>query len=72
MTKYESMQELANKADWEGGIDELIFGYGLTLDELPDDASDEVRQLVGKLLGVKDALWRLQELMPEPSDADED
>jgi hypothetical protein len=30
--------ELAAKVDWEGGVAEAITGYGLTLDDLPEDA----------------------------------
>lgn len=43
MSKYVSSSDLKQKADWEGGILELIFGYGLSAKDLPDDLPGDIR-----------------------------
>lgn len=53
MSKYESSGELARKADYEGGLDAMLFGYGLRVGDLPDDT--EIVAAVKKLLAVSDA-----------------
>lgn len=37
MSSYESREELADKIDYEGGIYDMLFGYGLHRDDLPND-----------------------------------
>jgi hypothetical protein len=66
-------QELANKIDWEGGIFEMLFGYGLSRENI--DSRDE------KLLMAFDAVDDLKNefqkrvdnfmfLLPEPGNYD--
>lgn len=66
--KYESRQEVANKADWEGGLLEFVFGYGVDPDEMPDaELSDAVRDL----LAMEPLIDRVKQLLPEPGEEDE-
>lgn len=65
MSKYQNRQEVADKADWEGGLLDFIFGYGLHLDELPE-GDVELRNAVADVLAVGPALERLKALLPEP------
>jgi hypothetical protein len=73
MAKYETRQELANKIDWEGGIFDMIFGYGLYLDDLPEGDKELLAALSNlKILqpGFEAAVARLEKLLPEPGDSD--
>lgn len=36
-------EEILDKIDWEGGIAEAILGYGLSFEDLPENAPPEVR-----------------------------
>ena len=36
-------EDLAAKVEWEGGVFEAITGYGIGLDDLPEDAPTFVR-----------------------------
>lgn len=36
MSRYETRQEVAEKIDYEGGIYDMLFGYGLAVDDLPE------------------------------------
>ncbi len=69
-SRYESRQDLANKADYEGGILEMLFGYGLSVDDVPED-DQELRDAIAACLTIKPALDHLESLLPEPGD-DED
>jgi hypothetical protein len=40
VSRYESREELADKARWEGGPADLVFGYGP--DDLPGGAPPDV------------------------------
>lgn len=71
MARYENRQELANKIDYEGGLLGFIFGYGIKLDDLPED-DQELRDAVAEVLKAKPSIERLEALLPEPGDEDED
>lgn len=60
MSRYETRQELAEKIDWEGGLEEFAFGYGVNLEDLPDD---EIRELFAKLLEVAPVLDQINRLL---------
>jgi hypothetical protein len=49
LSGYTSKGDLEEKADWEGGPAEFIFGYGLKPGELPDGTPETVRQAVTRL-----------------------
>lgn len=55
-TRYEHSAELGWKADSEGGIAELIFGYGLSMDDLPNDMPPHIRAFIRQLNAVKPSL----------------
>jgi hypothetical protein len=40
--KFECAGEVYAKADWEGGLYELITSYGVTADDLPDSFPQEI------------------------------
>jgi hypothetical protein len=49
VSRYESREELADKAGWEGGPAELVFGYGLSPDDLPGGTPPDVVAAVTRL-----------------------
>ena len=40
MSKY-TMQDLAAKVDWEGGVAESIFGYGISAKDVPEEIRED-------------------------------
>ena len=56
------------KVQWEGGIFEAMFGYGLTADDLADQSTD-LAKAVRKL---EDMRPRLEEVLEEIDSAFED
>ena len=69
MSTYESRQELADKAAWEGGLLELITGYGLSVDDLPEDdylLRATVFAVLQKWNEMKHYYEELQAMLPEP------
>lgn len=67
---YNSSRELAQKADYEGGLDGMIFGYGLSLDELPDDMPEEIYLAIQRVLEVKEDFDRAARFLDEAMDSD--
>jgi hypothetical protein len=66
VSRYENRQEIADKADWEGGLLDFIFGYGLEVADCPE-GDDELREAVAEVLKLKPAIDRLEKLLPEPA-----
>lgn len=65
MATYESRQELADKADYEGGIAEMLFGYGLHPDDVPED-DVELREAIAEALKAGPWIEKINGLLPEP------
>lgn len=70
MSYYRNRQDIANKADYEGGVLELVFGYGLFVEELPED-DIELREALEDLLKMRPVIERFNALLPEPGYDDE-
>lgn len=70
MSRYNSCRELAQKMDNEGGLDGMIFGYGLTLEDLPDDMPLEHKATVSTLLGLVDLFQKAESYVYERMDDD--
>jgi hypothetical protein len=58
--KYVDKQELDDKIEWEGGIAEFTMGYGVNLEELPDETPDNVREAFRHLLAARRAVAIIQ------------
>lgn len=43
---YKSRAELAAKVDWEGGLEEFLFNYGMDPEDAPDE---EIAVLIQKI-----------------------
>lgn len=69
MARYDTRQEVADKADYEGGVLGFVFGYGLSVDDLPE-ADLELREALRDLLACKPAIERFERLLPEPGGDD--
>ena len=51
---YESKEDLISKVDYEGGLVESIFGYGVSSDELPKDTPPSIRYSWAKLEAMQE------------------
>ncbi len=65
MTLYESRQELADKADYEGGIVDMLFGYGLEPDDVPED-DVELRLAIAEALKAEPWIEKINAMLPSP------
>jgi hypothetical protein len=54
--RYEHSADMGWKADSEGGVAELIWGYGLRMEDLPNDMPPPIRAKIRELLAVTPAL----------------
>ena len=64
--KY-TLQEFANKCDWEGGLLDTVFGYGLG----PEDVEDEnLAELLRQLKAVEPIVEAINAMLPEPGGED--
>jgi hypothetical protein len=63
MSRYEHSAALGWKADCEGGIAELIFGYGLSMEDLPNDMPPHIRAFIRQLIAVKPSLREVQKYL---------
>lgn len=61
--KYENSAELGWKADNEGGALELIFGYGLDIEDLPDDMPTHIRAYIRQILTVAPAVEAVEQYL---------
>ena len=59
-TRYEHSAELGWKTDSEGGVPAMIFGYGLRMEDLPNDMPPHIRALVKKLNEAAPAVEELE------------
>lgn len=56
MSRYEHSADLGWKMQSEGSVQELIFGYGLSMEDLPNDMPPHIRAFIRKLLLDKPCL----------------
>lgn len=68
--RYFSRLELANKIDWEGGL-ESFLDYGFGLGDLPEE-DEALRTVAARLLFAWDSYQAIaqefEDLLPEPGD----
>lgn len=50
MSRYEHSAELGWRMQSEGSVQELVFGYGLHMEDLPNDMPPHIRAFIRKLL----------------------
>lgn len=71
MSRYEDRQELANKIDYEGGLFNMLIGYGLSEQDLPP-GDEELLSVFKRLLPVAEMFEMLIDefgaLLPEPGE----
>lgn len=67
MTEYMTPQEFADKADYEGGLLDGIFGYGLSHQNIDPDEHPELHSALRNLREVAlPAIRAVENLLPEP------
>lgn len=71
MSAYESRAEVAAKIDWEGGFFEAVFGYGITLEDLPED-DPELREAWQEMMAAWSyfgpKMMAVEALLPDPGE----
>lgn len=55
-------EEFWAKCDWEGGLLEAVFGYGLDADDL-DDSDPELKRAIRDLKAVEPVIDRARSLL---------
>ena len=71
MSKYESSYDLMSKAWNEGGLEEFVFGYGLTEEDLPDDMPGHIVIAFLRLFDAREPLDQIEkcfDTIPVPED----
>ena len=53
-------EDLAAKTDWEGGVAESIFSYGLKSADLPKNAPSSIKQAWQRVEAVKDDVHAIE------------
>jgi hypothetical protein len=71
VTTYANRQDLANKAEWEGGIIDMLFGYGLKPEDVPEDDT-ELREAIAEALKAGRWIAKIENMLPEPGGDDDD
>ena len=67
MGSYRNANDLAVKADSEGGLEAMIWGYGLSVKDLPPDAPHEVVEALKRLTtSAAEDLETLRAWLPDP------
>ena len=67
--RYNSCRELGQKMDSEGGLAEMLYGYGLSVEDLPDDMPATIREQVEFLLTAQEAHDNVQSYLYEQAEA---
>lgn len=57
---YDSVEDVASKVDWEGGVTETILGYGLGSENLPADTPQDVVEAWKVIEGVGEYVSTVQ------------
>lgn len=68
-------RELASKIDYEGGLVEAAFFYGLSPDDIDTDDTELVAAWTAMVEAWKQfepAMHKVQDLLPEPTDDNDD
>jgi hypothetical protein len=64
---YDNCAEFSAKAYCEGGVLDIIFGYGVSIDELPKEDS-RLKEIVVEFIKLSGLYRELMDLLPEPTE----
>jgi len=68
VTRYEHSADLGWKMQSEGSIQELIFGYGLLMEDLPNDMPSHIRAFVRQCNAVSASLDEIRKYLEKAVD----
>lgn len=68
MSKFESVSELYDKLDWEGGFPDIIWGYGISWTDLPDGTPDDIVEIWRALEGMDNHVRKVQGWLEDHAD----
>lgn len=61
VTDRMTRERLADKVDWEGGVEEAINGYGIDVSALPEDVPDSIKADWQSIRDTLKAVQRISE-----------
>ena len=70
MSDYNSSRELAEKMDSEGGLAEMLYNYGLDVDNLPKDMPEEIKYKIREFDAMADTYREIEDFFSEARDND--
>lgn len=65
MVRYPTRQDFANASDWEGGLLDFVFGYGVAPEDVPE-SDTELREAIEAVIACGPAIEHLRSLLPDP------
>lgn len=68
MSRYESVADLHDKIEWEGGLLDAIHGYGIHEENLPSTTPRKVTEAWGRLDNMHDDIAFVEEWLETNSD----
>jgi len=68
MSKFESVADLYDKLDWEGGFPDIIWGYGVSWTDLPDGTPDAIVEIWRDLEGREADIRKVQGWLEDNQD----
>ena len=71
MYRYDSLSDFLEKVDHEGGLYDALSGYGLGVDNLPEDAPADFVALVSRASELAKELYEVEEALIEYEEDDE-
>jgi hypothetical protein len=69
--KYESVADLADKVQWEGGLTAAILDYGIRVADLPDGAPADVQSAWKRVEDVADDVNFIQRWLDDNGGAED-
>lgn len=68
MSTYESIADLYDKVDWEGGLTSAVFDYGILAEDLPEDTPEKIWRAWEALQSQADNVRAIESWLNDHSD----
>lgn len=66
--RFESVTALVGKVEWEGGLLEAMFGYGIDAEDLPLDTPENIKTAWAAVRGVRQEICLIEEWLEDEAD----
>lgn len=68
MSDYDSVADLYDKVDWEGGLVSAILGYGIRAESLPEETPPDIVDAWQRVEAIEDTVNFINEWLETHSD----